>query len=104
MKPIIILTCIGFLLAGETTTTYKVEGMMCGVNCPKAVKKSLQGVDWIKTCVVDFNEKTTTITYDDEKIDKKKIADTISKGTYFKVTENNKKKTWSFWNWLFKKS
>ena len=41
--------------------------------------------------------------YDDEKIDSKKISTTIAKETYFKVTDNNKKKSWSLFGWLFKK-
>ena len=105
MKQIIsLLSCVGFLLAGETTATYKVEGMMCGVNCPKAVKKSLKGVDGVTTCTVDFDSKTATVTYDDEIIDSKKIANTIAKGTYFKVTDKNKQKSWSLFGWLFGKS
>ena len=92
-KILLLLSCIGFLLASETTTNFKVEGMMCGVNCPKAVKKSLNGVDGIKKCVVDFDSKTALVTYENEKIDKEKIANIISEKTYFKVTENNAKKS-----------
>ena len=104
MKQLIfLLFYAGFLLAVETTATYKVEGMMCGVTCPKAVKKSLKGVNGIKTCTVDFDSKTATVTYDDEKIDSKKISDTIAGGTYYKVTDA-KKKSWSLFGWLFGKS
>ena len=103
-KMILLLFCAGFLLAGEAIATYKVEGMMCGVSCPKAIQKSLKDVDGIKTCTVDFDSKTATVIYDDEKIDSKKISTTIAKETYFKVTDNNKKKSWSLFGWLFKKS
>ena len=106
MKKIIplLITCIGFLLANETVTTFKVKGMMCGVSCPKSVKQSLNGVNGVEKCVVDFDSKTTTVTYDDEKIDKQKIANIISEKTYFEVSEKNKKQSWSFFNWLFGKS
>lgn len=105
MKKIItLLSCIGFILANETVTTFKVDGMMCGVNCPKAVKKSLNDVDGIKKCIVDFDSKTATITYEDEKINKEKIATIISEKTYFKVSEKNNEKPWSFFGWLFGKS
>ena len=104
MKQIIfLLAYTGFLLAGEATAIYKVEGMMCNKNCPMKVKQSLEGVDGVKTCNVDFDSKTATVTYDDEKIDRKKISDTIAKGTYFKVTDA-KKKSWSLFGWLFGKS
>jgi len=100
---IFLLAYVGFLFAGEATAIYKVEGMMCNKNCPMKVKQSLEGIDGVKTCNVDFDSKTATITYDDEKIDSKKISDTISRSTYFKVTDE-KKKSWSIFGWLFGKS
>ena len=104
MKDIIyIIFCSGFLIAGETTAIYKVDGMMCGMNCPMKVKQSLNEVEGIKMCQVDFETKTATVTFDDAIIDRKKIADAIAKGTYYKVTDAEKK-SWSFLDWLFRKS
>jgi len=101
MKNIFIfISFISFALSLETITTFKVDGMMCGVSCPKAIKKSLNNIDGIKNCEVDFNSKTTIITYENEKIDKQQIAAIISEKTYFKITEKNEK---TFWNWLFGK-
>ena len=106
MKIILLaLTSFGFLFSEESTVTYRVEGMMCAVNCPQKVNDSLDGMDGIKSCKVDFASKTATIVFDDEKIDSDKIAETISKGTYYKVMDLNKKeKSVSFWSWLFGKS
>ena len=106
MKTILIaLTTCGFLFSAESTATYRVEGMMCAMNCPQKVNDSLNGVDGIKSCKVDFESKTATIIFDDEKIDSDKIAKTIAKGTYYKVMDVNKKeKSRSFWDWLFGKS
>ena len=103
MKTILIaLTTFGFLFSGESTATYRVEGMMCAMNCPQKVNNSLHGVDGIKSCNVDFESKTTTVVYDNEKIDADKIARIIAKGTYFKVKDlNEKEASGSFWNWLF---
>ena len=104
MKQILYMFfCIGFIMAGETTAIYKVDGMMCGMNCPMKVKQSLDGVNGVKVCQVDFESKTATVTFDDEKISRKKIADTITKSTYFKVTDSEKK-SWSLFSWLFGKS
>ena len=104
MRQIILLfSCVGLLLASETTATYKVEGMMCNKSCPMKVKQSLEGVDGVKVCRVDFESEMATVTFDDEKISREKIADTITKGTYFKVTDTDKK-SWSFFGWLFGKS
>ena len=92
MKTIlIVLTVFGFLFSGESTATYRVEGMMCAMNCPQKVNDSLNGVDGIKSCKVDFESKTAAIIYDDEKINADKIARTIARGTYFKVKNLNKK-------------
>ena len=106
MKTILIaLTIFGFLFSGESTATYRVEGMMCAINCPQKVNDSLNGVDGIKSCKVDFESKTATVIFDNEKIDSDKIAKTIAKGTYYKVMDVNKKeKSRSFWDWLFGKS
>ena len=106
MKTILIaLTTFGFLFSGESTATYRVEGMMCAMNCPQKVNDSLNGMDGIKSCKVDFESKTAIVVFDDEKIDSDKIAKTISRDTYYKVMDVNKKeKSRSFWNWLFRKS
>jgi copper chaperone CopZ len=67
------------------------------------VKQSLEGVDGVKTCNVDFDSKTATVTYDNEKISREKISNIIAKGTYYKV-KDAKKKSWSLFGWLFGKS
>ena len=103
----ILITCatLGLLFSGESTATYRVEGMMCARNCPQKVYDSLNDVDGIKSCKVDFESKTATVIFDNEKIDSDKIAKTIARGTYYKVMDVNKKeKSQSFWNWLFGKS
>tara|TARA_Y100000780_G_C13444345_1_gene324645 strand:- start:81 stop:401 length:321 start_codon:yes stop_codon:yes gene_type:complete len=106
MKTIlIVLTACGLLFSGESTATYRVEGMMCAMNCPQKVNDSLNGMDGIKSCKVDFESKTATVVFDNEKIDSDKIAKTIARGTYYKVMDVNKKeKSRSFWGWLFGKS
>ena len=103
----ILITCatLGLLFSGESTVTYRMEGMMCARNCPQKVYDSLNDVDGIKSCRVDFESKTATIIFDDEKIDSNKISKTITKATYYKVIDLNKKdEPESFWNWLFGKS
>ena len=104
MKQIIfILSCASFLLASETTAIYKVEGMMCGKSCPMKVKQSLENVDGVKMCQVNFESKTATVTFDDGIISREIIATTIAKSTYYKVTDTEKK-SWSLFDWLFGKS
>ena len=106
MKMIIVsITFLSFLFSGVSTTTYRIDGMMCAINCPQKVNESLNGIEGIKTCNVDFEAKTATVVFDDEQINSDKIAKTISKGTYYKVRKLNEKgKSSSFWQWLFGKS
>ena len=39
---IFFIMCFSFLLASETTAIYRVDGMMCGKNCPIKIKESLK--------------------------------------------------------------
>ena len=100
---ILLISTFSFGFAIVTTTEFNIDGMMCGVSCPKAIKSSLHNSEGIKKCDVDFNSKTATITYENEKINKKEIASIISEKTYFKVSEKKTKEEKSFWNWLFGK-
>ena len=78
---------------------------MWGINSPKKVNESLNGVSGIKSCKVDFKTKTAIVVFDDEKINSDKIAKTIAKSTYYIVNDlNQRKEPGSFWEWLFGKS
>jgi len=101
MKALFItLSTLGFLFSGELTATYSVDGMMCSKSCVRKVNSSLNSVDGIKSCKVDFESKTTTVVFDDEKINSDKIAKTITDKTYYKVKEITRKKPTSFLDWL----
>ena len=102
---ILSVMVLGLLFSRESMATYRIDGMMCAMNCPKKVNESLNELDGVKSCKVDFESKTAAIVYDNEKIDADKIAKIIAKGTYFKVKNLNEKEgASSFWNWLFGKS
>ncbi|SVC48621.1 uncharacterized protein METZ01_LOCUS301475 [marine metagenome] len=104
MKTLFItLSTLGFLFSGESTATYKVDGMMCAINCPKKVNNSLDGIDGIKSCKVDFESKTTTVVYNDEIIDSDKIGKTIAEKTYYKVKDITRRKPTTWWGWLLSK-
>ena len=105
MKTILItMIALELLFSGDSSAIYRVDGMICAINCPKKINDVLHGMDGIKSCKVDFESKTATVVFDDEKIDSDKIAKTISKETYYKVMDLNKKeKSVSFWDWIFGK-
>ena len=103
MKKLIISIILGSLMfATDVTMLYSVDGMMCSSNCPGKVNESLKGVDGVKSCKVDFETKTATIIFNDEKVTSNEIAETITKVTYYKVTEKkDEQKSNSFWRKIF---
>ena len=52
--------------AGERTVMLAVENMYCTA-CPYIVKRSLANISGVMTVVVSFEQKTATVTYDDQK-------------------------------------
>ena len=103
MKILIINIILGsFMFATDVTMLYSVDGMMCSANCPGKVNESLKGVDGVKSCKVDFETKTATIIFNDEKVTSNEIAETITKVTYYKVKEKkDEEKSNSFWSRIF---
>jgi mercuric ion binding protein len=52
--------------AAERTVTLAVENMYCDA-CPYIVKQSLAKIPGVEKVVVSFEQKTATVTYDDQK-------------------------------------
>jgi len=56
----------GVAAAAERTVTLVVDNMYCDA-CPYIVKQSLARVPGVETVVVSYEQKSATITYDDQK-------------------------------------
>ncbi len=52
--------------AAERTVTLAVDNMYCDA-CPYIVKQSLARVPGVETVVVSYEQKSATVTYDDQK-------------------------------------
>lgn len=52
--------------AAELTVTLAVDNMYCDA-CPYIVKQSLAKVPGVENVAVSFEQKTATVTYDDQK-------------------------------------
>ena len=52
--------------AAERTVTLAVDNMYCD-SCPYIVKQSLAKLPGVEKVVVSFEQKTATVTYDDQK-------------------------------------
>ena len=61
----IVLSAVG-ASAAERTVTLTVDNMYCDA-CPYIVKQSLTRVPGVEKVVVSFEQKTATVTYDDQK-------------------------------------
>ena len=64
------------------------------VKITQAIKK----IDGVKTCDVNFDQKTATVTYDQDKIDSKALAEAINAATGYEVSDKKaeEKKSGSF--------
>jgi mercuric ion binding protein len=56
----------GGAFAGQQTVTLAVDNMYCEA-CPYIVKQSLAKVSGVETINVSYEQKTATVTYDDQK-------------------------------------
>lgn len=52
----------------QQTVTLNIENMTCAM-CRVTIKKALQKVEGIQEVTVDYDSKTATITYDNQKTD-----------------------------------
>ncbi|MBK53090.1 MAG: mercuric transport protein periplasmic component [Candidatus Marinimicrobia bacterium] len=98
----LFLISFSFLEAKEITQTFNIDGMMCGMSCPIKVKEATNEIKGIKSCNVSYENSNVIITFDDELVDTKTIANKIADYTYYKVELVNDKK--SFWEKLFEKN
>jgi|SRR5215468_10830010 len=67
--------------AAEQTVTLAVDNMYCTA-CPYIVKESLAGVPGVDTVVVSYEEKTATVTYDDQKTTLDALTSATAKAGY----------------------
>ena len=91
-KYICLLSIIGCVFAGEKTAEIKVKGMACQYSCPTRVKSALNDVKGIKLCDVNYKTSTATVTFNDEEIKAKDIANILNKKTDFEISIDDQTK------------
>ena len=67
--------------AATKTIALAVPGMTCNI-CPITIRKALSKVDGVIEAKADFESKTATVTFDDNKISVKTITDTTANAGY----------------------
>ena len=97
-QTLIIFMLFGFLFAEDNIANYKVKGMQCSQSCPVKITQAINKIDGVKTCDVNFDQKTATVTFDQDKIDSKALAEAINAATNYDVSDNKaeEKKSGSF--------
>ena len=101
---ITLFVLLTFLAAGDKTTSLKVKGMACQYSCVNKVKTVLIDVDGIKSCNVNFETSTATVSFDEAKITPAEIKKILSKKTNFDISlENEPEKEESSIKSFFKK-
>jgi periplasmic mercuric ion binding protein len=76
---VLLVSSPGF--AAERSVTLAVQNMLCA-DCPFVVRKSLESVPGVAKAVVSFKDKTVVVTYDDAKVDVRRLTDATTNAGY----------------------
>jgi len=78
-----------FILASfcfAASSTYSVEGMMCGVGCASKIKAQINSLDGINKCDINFEKSLMTVDYDENKVSETSIAALLNEKTTYKCS------------------
>ena len=81
MKLLLLLTTTTFLFSA--TSSFSVEGMMCGKGCVNTIKKHVGSLDGVKKCDVNFEKALMTVEYDESKLNDKLIVKNLTDNTTY---------------------
>ena len=84
MKKISIIIFIAMIFSAQST--FKVEGMMCEVNCANKVKIMTSSLDGVNSCDIDFEKSLMTVDYDNKKLTDNQIVSHLSSETQYKFS------------------
>jgi len=84
MKNLLFLLISSILIAAPSS--FKVEGMVCGVGCVSTIKTQIHTLEGINSCDVSFEKSMMVIDYDNSKLNDKQIIKLLTDSTSFKVT------------------
>jgi periplasmic mercuric ion binding protein len=59
------------------TTTFKIEGMHCKLGCAASLQKKIFKMEGVKTAVIDFNNKSATIVFDQNVMDTERLVEKV---------------------------
>ena len=87
MKRLIVLCISSIVIAASSS--FKVEGMMCGVSCVNKIKTEVDALEGVKSCDVSFEKGVMIVDYDESKLILKTVKKYKFKHTFVHVKKNN---------------
>lgn len=73
LSSLLFVIAVSAAWAAERSVTYAVENITCAT-CPLTIKTAIKRLDGVKSVDVDFDKKTATVVFDDEKVTEAAIA------------------------------
>ena len=84
MRNLLFLLISSVLIAAPSS--FKVEGMFCGVGCVNTIKTQIGTLEGINSCDVSFEKSIMVIDYDDSKLNDEQIIKLLTDSTSYRVT------------------
>ncbi len=89
MKKLTVL-CISSIIFAASSS-FNVEGMMCGVSCVDKLKAQVNTLEGVKSCDVSFEKGMMTVDYDESKLNDEKIINLFTNNPKYTVSNYEKK-------------
>ena len=81
MRLLLLLTTTTLLFSA--TSSFNVDGMMCGVGCVNKIKKHVGSLDGVQKCDVNFGKGVMTVEYDAAQLNDKLIMKKLHDNTTY---------------------
>ena len=81
MRLLVLLTTCTLLFS--TTSSFNIDGMMCGAGCVKKIKKQVGSMDGVQSCEVNFEKGTMLVEYDELKLNDEAIIKQLTENTTY---------------------
>ena len=94
MRLLLLLTTTTLLFSA--TSSFNVDGMMCGKGCVNKIKSHMSSLDGVKKCDIDFNKALMTVEYDESKLNDKLIMKRLNENTTYSCRPKQKKEPKGF--------
>ena len=84
MKKINLIILVSMVFSIEST--FKVEGMMCQMNCASKVQAKASSLKGVNSCNVDFEKGLITVDYNDKETNDNEILSKLSSDMEYKFS------------------